>query len=145
MPAIRATLMTEQEKEDHLFVSMNHSYLTKLLTAFFTVTSTEFRMLQSKFNPNKLRNWKEAMQHMVLELYSFQELLVSCPTEKGQKSSSMDRKALDPVRLRTIYGELTFTDCQKLKTMTLMIRLLFSTTKLSNNTRQQVQVSRGSS
>ena len=52
-----------------------------------------------------MKNWKEAMQHMVLELYSIQELIVSCPTEKGQKSSSMDRKALDPVRLRTIYGE----------------------------------------
>ena len=56
------------------------------------------------------------MQHMVLELFSFQELIVSCPTEKGQKSSSMDRKALDPLRLRLVHGELSSADCWKLIT-----------------------------
>ena len=51
------------------------------------------------------------MQQMILELYSFQELIVSCPTEKGQNSSSMDRKALDPARLRTVFGKQNFGDC----------------------------------
>ena len=109
LPAKWATVLTEQEKEDHLFVSIKAA-AARNSSLYLTVIESEFCTLQQKVNPNKLRNWREAMQVMVLELFSFQELIVSCPTEKGQKSSSMDRKALDPVRLRTVYGELCSTN-----------------------------------
>lgn len=52
-----------------------------------------------------MKDWRCAVQSMVLDMYSIDELVSSCPTVKGEKGSGSNRKALDPVRLETIYGK----------------------------------------
>ena len=52
-----------------------------------------------------MKDWRCAVQSMVLDMYSIDELVRSCPTVKGEKGSGSNRKALDPVHLSTIYGK----------------------------------------